>query len=466
MTAEGKHAFLVRIHHVIGDGLSLVKMVVHSFDHEGENSVISELTSTQNTRKKKGKGRISRSKKKLQEDCEAAKIDGNVSEDGSEHGSDVSSEVGSEKSDKSDKSSKSNKSDKSSKSNKSNKSSKSNNSDTSNSEKAPAPAQRRKKRKPLVFTIVVGILQFIAILVSFVPVIISIFLMRSDKKNVFRSNRRHISKAMHWIRLCSVDEVKALGKSCRGSINDVMCAILAGAMRSYSLRVAPELKVPEMSVVIPISTRSMNEKGINLNNQVASVFLKLPTAEKNIKSRYKKTKSRMDWLKVGPNLPVMILLIKFVLSILPAGLLKRIQESYISKTTMIFSNVPGPREKMYLQGIKIQDLFGFVPLVGDQQCGFVCFSYGGDMMMSILCNKKTMKSPKLFTECYTEEYRKFCDWCNGIEQKKHRDSVHQDGSLGLTNTDEDGYFKDEEMAAIEEGDEEEEAGEGGDDANV
>ena len=35
-----------------------------------------------------------------------------------------------------------------------------------------------------------------------------------------------------------------------------------------------------------------------LNNQVASVFLKLPVSEPDLKKRFKKTKRRMDRLKV------------------------------------------------------------------------------------------------------------------------------------------------------------------------
>jgi len=114
----------------------------------------------------------------------------------------------------------------------------------------------------------------------------------------------------------------------------------------------------------------------------------------------------------------MIFLIKFVLSILPSGLLKRIQEYYISKTTMIFSNVPGPRDKRYMQGIQIDHLFGFVPLVGNQQTGFVLFSYGGGIMLSMMCNRKSMKHPRYFTECFMEEFKEFKAWTDKILVEK------------------------------------------------
>ena len=122
-------------------------------------------------------------------------------------------------------------------------------------------------------------------------------------------------------------------------------------------------------MVIPISTRSPREVGVVLDNKVASVFLKVPVKQPDLEKRFQQTKARMDSLKYGPVMPIMIFLIKVVLSSMPLWFTKWQQELFASKASMIFSNVPGPRVRKHIRGFAITNIFGFVPLVGFQQCG-------------------------------------------------------------------------------------------------
>jgi len=380
LTNEGKHAFLVRLHHVIGDGLALVKLVVNSFDKVGPPKSPSSPTPITSA------------------------------------GSDVTNSP----------------------------------EDRVKSEVArTAAVGSSRRRKGNIFTKVFrALVVMLYSTVFFIPVTIGILLMRSDPDNLFRSKQRHISKSMTFLNPCKTADLKAIGLFFKGSINDVLSAILAGAMRSYHLKLSPQgTKLKDMTVVIPISTRSTKERGVVLDNQVASVFLRLPVSEKSLRRRFMKTKRNMDRLKFGPKLPVMIILIKFFLSVLPSWMLKRIQESYISKTTMIFSNVPGPREKMYMQGVRVDHLFGFVPLVGNQQAGFVAFTYGGDLMVSLLTNKKSIRHPKLFMDCFQAELEVYQQFSQEINVKSptpkvpSREIVYRD-SIALGHEGEvDGEFR-------------------------
>ena len=68
-------------------------------------------------------------------------------------------------------------------------------------------------------------------------------------------------------------------------------------------------------------------------------------------------------------MPILIFLIRIVLAALPSRWGRYFQEKYASKATMIFSNVPGPRQLRKIRGCEIRAMFGFVPLVGFQQAG-------------------------------------------------------------------------------------------------
>lgn len=62
---------------------------------------------------------------------------------------------------------------------------------------------------------------------------------------------------------------------------------------------------------ISVLYRDPDEKGVVLNNQVASVFLKLPVSESDLKTRFKKTKRRMDRLKVSGGVVVLVLVASY-----------------------------------------------------------------------------------------------------------------------------------------------------------
>ena len=83
---------------------------------------------------------------------------------------------------------------------------------------------------------------------------------------------------------------------------------------------------------------------------------------------------------------------------------------------MIFSNVPGPRELQFIEGNAVQMILGFVPLVGNQQAGFACFSYAGDVTLSMICNPDNVKHPEKFCKMFLAELLDFKREADAVEQ--------------------------------------------------
>mmetsp|Transcript_11959 Transcript_11959/g.24453 ORF Transcript_11959/g.24453 Transcript_11959/m.24453 type:complete len:589 (+) Transcript_11959:50-1816(+) len=333
LTNEDKHVFLVRIHHVIGDGLSLVKMVINLFDAEDKTNstpfsgMVKPAHSSQNPV------------------------------------------------------------------------------DSVNSQTAAVGAANiRKKKKRNVIT---SFFFVIYVLICSPFIAISVALMRSDPPNAFRKKFQQVEKRFVSARCGTVEEIKQIGKMFRGSINDVMVAILCGALRKYQIHVGGEKSAKDMTLIIPISTRDPNEIGVILDNQVATVFLKIPVAEGDLQTRFKKCKKRMDGMKYGATVPVLIFLIKVVLGQMPSFISRRLQNIFASRATMIFSNVPGPRIVRKIKGKRINQMSGFVPLVGYQQAGVACFSYAGEMHLSMMCNPGVVKEPDKFIDFFLEEIAEY-----------------------------------------------------------
>jgi hypothetical protein len=378
LTNEGNHVFLARLHHVIGDGMSLVNMVINLFDSE----VGEEIRSSGRESGVPGSPKAGNSE---QPPTEALK-------ENSPEGAWVTPTA-----------------------------------DAKISPTLPPPKQTatvgaaniRKRKKPNCFQLM---LYYVTIVISFPFVLISIAFMRDDPDNCFRAKIKEVPKKLVYTKAGKVSDLKFIGRMFGGTINDVISAILAGAMRKYQFEKNGKAgkigrKISDMTLIIPISTRDPEEKGVVLNNQVASVFLKLPVSEPDLKKRFKKTKRRMDRLKFGPSMPILIFLIRIVLAALPSRWGRYFQEKYASKATMIFSNVPGPRQLRKIRGCEIRAMFGFVPLVGFQQAGFACFSYAGRISLSMMANPTSVPDPERFCEIYREELAAYQRLAHDINNK-------------------------------------------------
>ena len=56
----------------------------------------------------------------------------------------------------------------------------------------------------------------------------------------------------------------------------------------------------------------------------------------------------------------------------------------VSKTTLIFSNLPGPRIPLQFNGIKSKGLIALVPGLGDLAFGITAVSMGDTLYISVL----------------------------------------------------------------------------------
>jgi hypothetical protein len=138
--------------------------------------------------------------------------------------------------------------------------------DSVNAQTAAVGAKNiRKKKSPNIFLMTFF---FIYTVICAPFIALSVGLMRSDPPNAFRKKFQQVEKRFVSVHCGTVEDIKQVGKMFRGSINDVMVAILCGTLRKYQIHMEGENSVKDMTLIIPISTRDPAEKGVVLNNQV------------------------------------------------------------------------------------------------------------------------------------------------------------------------------------------------------
>merc|ERR1719277_327228 len=147
---------------------------------------------------------------------------------------------------------------------------------------------------------------------------------------------RHVFTRMPSVPTSSIKAVRA-AHGC--SFNDAIMAALAGALRKYSME---KLKDPVllsggdaeckcfMLLALPRPV-DLNDASVSLANNILTPVCKLPIEDASPEGRLRKAVSVCNDLKSAPFILGINFTTKFVTSVLPTGLMKKIASEAISK---------------------------------------------------------------------------------------------------------------------------------------
>jgi WS/DGAT/MGAT family acyltransferase len=178
-------------------------------------------------------------------------------------------------------------------------------------------------------------------------------------------------------------KVKAVRAARGGTVNDIILAAVAGALRAWlTARGAPPSA--DLRVLVPVSMRSRKARG-TYGNQVSAVFCGLPVTEPDPLQRLRKVhEAMMEVKKSGSAVGAHAL--SRLGDFAPPQLLA--QAARLQAVTRMFNlvvtNVPGPQFPLYLLGKEMLRCFPQVPLAAQQGLGIALLSYNGQIGAGLL----------------------------------------------------------------------------------
>ena len=149
----------------------------------------------------------------------------------------------------------------------------------------------------------------------------------------------------------SLDEIKQLKSTLGGTVNDVVLALTAGAMRRLLLSRAEEPPAAGLRAMVPVNVRTSGDR-LALGNKVSSLFVRLPVAEEDPLDRYRAQIREAESLKSGDEArgtATMIGVSSLAPPILHSTLARSMYATRLFNLTI--TNVPGPPQAAVRAGV-------------------------------------------------------------------------------------------------------------------
>jgi WS/DGAT/MGAT family acyltransferase len=165
------------------------------------------------------------------------------------------------------------------------------------------------------------------------------------------------------LRSASLDDIKRIKDATGGTVNDVVMAICAGALREYLLRHAALPHAP-LRAMVPVSIRTGDEDD-PWTNRVSAIVAELPTDCDDPLERVRRCRAAMlDARKQFDLVPADTLTqatdtLSPVVATAAVRLVARVTNRVNLPANVVISNVPGPRQPLYFAGAR---LTSYVPV--------------------------------------------------------------------------------------------------------
>jgi WS/DGAT/MGAT family acyltransferase len=190
-------------------------------------------------------------------------------------------------------------------------------------------------------------------------------------------------RRFEWVP-ADLDELKRIKNAAGGTVNDVVLAVVAGALGRYLRSHGNSTQELELRAMVPISVRASDEHGA-LGNRVSTFMAPLPVWCEDPLQRLRLVSETMAGLKESKQAVGATMMTELADFAPPtiAGQAARLQSAQ-RFFNLVVTNVPGPQFPLYLMGRRLEAIFPMVPLARRQAVCFGIMSYDGAVNFGLI----------------------------------------------------------------------------------
>ena len=203
----------------------------------------------------------------------------------------------------------------------------------------------------------------------------------------------------------SMERVNAIRTRTRSTLNHIALTCLDGALRKYLKDQGVELKRP-ITIQMPVNLRKEGEKTAGNKIGIIQVELSPPTDDpyvrlRNIGYSLRNVRTMVD--SVAPEAIESYTIITGLVAQI-AEMLKLSNHMPPMGNTLV-SNVPGPREHLYIKGARMEEMHPISTLPPSNLLNITLFSYAGDLYFGLIATDELPNLERLadyVTEAFAE----------------------------------------------------------------
>jgi diacylglycerol O-acyltransferase / wax synthase len=205
----------------------------------------------------------------------------------------------------------------------------------------------------------------------------------SSRLNKPGSPARHLATARR-----PLSELRAIREAHGVTVNDVLLAAVAGALRRHAERA--EERPRDLKAMVPVSVRDGDDGGA-LGNRITFMFVELPASVPDPFIRLQLIGDATRSLKAA-GVPEDADAALKALAYAPRPVQRAAAHALASPrvSNLVVSNIPGPRIPMYMAGCRLRDAFPVVPLSARHALSVGMTTIGDHACFGLLTDPETL----------------------------------------------------------------------------
>lgn len=238
-----------------------------------------------------------------------------------------------------------------------------------------------------------------------------------------------VIKRCAWADPLSLDEVKAVGRVLGCTVNDVLLACAAGALRDYLIERDEDPDGLTLRATVPVNLRPL-EHAKKLGNHFGLVFLELPVGQANPVARVLAVAENMNRIKSSRQ-ALMTFGALATLGMTPTPVQRIALDIFSRKASTVATNVPGPQMPLYLAGAPITEFMFWVPQTGGIGVGLSILSYQGRVHFGLIADAKSIPDPGWVARRFARQFETLLyavlmeDWNGSIQPGDVQDTLRR-----------------------------------------
>jgi diacylglycerol O-acyltransferase / wax synthase len=205
------------------------------------------------------------------------------------------------------------------------------------------------------------------------------------------SGKRHLARARR-----PLDDLLRVKRAYGATVNDVLLAAAAGGLRRF-LKARGEDPLP-LKTMVPVSVRE-SDGDDELGNQISFIFVDLPCDEPDPVRRLRTVQASVGERKAAGE-PEAANEVLEAIGYAPRFLQRPISKLAASPRAfnLVVSNIPGPREPLYMLGCELEAAYPVVPLSDGHGVSIGMTTIRDDVCLGVYADRESVPDADLLSE--------------------------------------------------------------------